>query len=113
VEIAKVIQSKTVGFIILATVAVSMFMSWHSTAQLSDYVECQARWSQAYAQSAAQRAEAAADDRAALDRLVAAVAEATDRNQTRTALALYRQARATADQQRAENPPPEPPAICH
>jgi len=112
-EIQKVATHRIVGLVILALVLTSLVMSWLATFSLRAYVDCQADWSTAYANGVAQRAQAAADDRAALDQLVASVAEATSGAETRTALARYRAARAAADEARAVNPPPEAPPACH
>lgn len=112
-EIQKVATHRIVGLFVLLAVLTSLIMSWRATFSLRTYVDCQADWSTAYAVGAAERAQAAADDRAALDQLVASVAEATSGAETRTALARYRAARAAADVQRAANPPPEQPPACH
>lgn len=112
-EIQKVGWARVTGAVILTITVASMLLSWHASSLLRTYVECQAAWSATYAAAAEERAQAAADDRMALDRLVAAVAEATSRDQARTALAVYRQTRAQADDQRAANPLPKPPDVCH
>jgi hypothetical protein len=74
---------------------------------------CQARVNDALITSQRARAEAAAQDRDALDRLVASVAEASQPAQVRAALDAYRADRTTSDENRRRNPLPEPPSqVC-
>ncbi len=70
--------------------------------------QCQARYAESANESTAARSDAAAEDRRALDDLVAAFA--TDPGSGRAALMRYQRVRAAADARRAANPVPPPPS---
>src|SRR5262249_20231662 len=80
------------------------------TARQSSLVPCQARYAEAQARSTAQRAAAASEDRAALDKMVDAFVSATSPGDGRTALLQYQATRKAADDKRARNPFPAPPS---
>lgn len=69
---------------------------------------CQARYNEASNISQRARAEAAATDREALDRMLLAVAD--DPRSAIVAIRAYNESRRQADVQRAANPVPPPPS---
>lgn len=107
------VTHRLVGVVVLLATLGALLMSWRATSHLTEYVECQAEWSQAYASTSGERAKAADQDRQALDNMIAAVTESQTRAETRRALVIYQQIRAEADDARTRNPLPELPNVCH
>lgn len=106
-------RERTIGVIVLVMSLAALGVAGYSSLRTRSYVECQADWSQAYATSAAQRAQAADTDRRAVDDMVAAVLSARTAAESRAALLAYQQARADADRRRAANPAPAlPDEVC-
>lgn len=81
----------------------------------ADQIEdaCLERYAEASARGTVQRAQAAAEDRAALDKMVDAVINAKSAGDSRAALLAYQETRRAADKLRAEHPVPPPPSqVC-
>lgn len=91
----------------LAAVAGSIQQAYSQAA----YARCQGAVNESLINSSNARAEAARQDREAVDQMVKDVSSAKAAGDTRAALARYLSARAAADKSRAEHPLPKPPSV--
>ena len=88
---------------------VALVMSWRTSSNLTQYVQCQAEWNTFLHKALAAGRTANADAQAALDELIVAVSESKSATETRAALDKYKEARAAQIIAQRENPLPEPP----
>lgn len=108
---------RTVAVILLLCASLlAVGTALYATAKQSRYAACQARYTErqaaylkAWQDSYDQRVDAAAQDRAAQDKLFNGIAE-TPSDSIRL-VREYNEARADADRQRAANPIPTPPPL--
>lgn len=102
-----------VSWILLIVVAVTLGMSWHTSHQLTNYVQCQAEWNTFFHNSIRAARGASAPAQVALDELINAVSESKSREETRAALEKYKKARLEQQRVQAEVPlPPPPKEVC-
>lgn len=100
-------------FVMLAASLLALFLAALSGYENQSHARCQAGVNEALILAQRARSQAADDDRAALDRMVADVAQAHSAADTRAALARYRATRSDADAKRAANPLPDlPDQVC-
>lgn len=103
-------RQRLLGAALVALSVAALAMSFVATTTQMTYTRCQAAVNDALIHAQRDRADAAQQDREALDRLVTDVLAATDRTKSRQALQDYVNARAAADAQRAAHPIPDPPS---
>jgi hypothetical protein len=106
----KFLSQRGVGFVVLVASLAALVLSAYSGYRSARYAHCQAAVNQQLVVAQNARAQAAAEDRGAMDRLVTDVAKANSAADTRAALARYQATRASADSRRTANPLPAPPA---
>lgn len=97
------------GFVVLASSVVFGWIAVDARIAHERFVECQARVTDALIASWQARNVASEKDRLALKEVFVTVAIATTREQTLAALTKYNQAIAASDQERKDNPIPDPP----
>lgn len=109
------------GAIIAFMIAViSLGGSWNSNReaaqsnqQLKNYVRCQTEWNSFLHRALEARTSASGEATAAMDELVNAITEAKSADETRSALAKYKAARANQLLAQKNNPlPPPPDKVC-
>lgn len=92
---------------------VSLTGSWQTGARLTSYVKCQSEWNSFLHKALEARTNAGAEATAAMDDLVNAITEARSADDTRAALARYKEARANQIKAQNEHPlPPPPEEVC-
>lgn len=104
------LDSRAASRLVQILVVISLMIGLYVTVQQRDLAQCQVRYAEAAATSQAQRAQAAGEDRAAMDAMVTGVVNAKTPGEPRRALLTYLAARKAADERRARNPAPEPPS---
>lgn len=117
----------TVETILIVVAIISLVMSFQATNEqkktserakrtadnLSSYVKCQAEWTNFLYKSTATARQGNQNTQKALDDLVNAVASAKSADDSRAALARYKQARAEQLAALEKNPlPPPPEQVC-
>lgn len=108
------------GSTLVVLAIVSLFGSWktgHDQAEVSrkltDYVQCQQRWTTFLYASLTSGRQVNSEAQAALDELVDAVTQARSSEETRQALERYKLAREKQKVTATENPLPPPPGeVC-
>lgn len=96
-----------------AVAIVSLAGSWQTGSHLTKYVQCQSEWNSFLHRAIEARTNAGAEATAAMDELIDTVTQAKSADQTRAALAKYKEARANQIQKQLENPlPPPPEQVC-
>lgn len=114
------IRVAVAGISILLVALISLIGSWQANAELSDqnknltkYVQCQAEWNTFLYRALEARTHAGNEATAAMDDLVNAITQAKSPDDTRTALAKYKTARANQIATQQQNPlPPPPNEVC-
>lgn len=115
VNIRKWLGSDWIEAVIRIIVAVTAIITIALVINQSRIVTCQAKYNQAYAESASASRNARDQDDAARDKLFRAIYDARQRNNTLTqkdidaAFVEYFTTRKLTDQQRQNNPPPRQP----
>lgn len=112
--------ANTVGLILVAIAIVSLFFSWHASAEekrsndrLKAYVQCQADWTNFLFQAINENRNASNTATQALDNLINTVATAKSPSETRAALAAYQKARVEQKDAQTKHPlPPAPKTVC-
>jgi uncharacterized membrane protein YdfJ with MMPL/SSD domain len=106
-------RQRATGVIVLVASMLAVLGATYSGYRSASYAHCQARVNQALVVSQNARAQAAAQDRAALDRMVNDVVNAHSREESRAALDRYQATRRASDEERAKHPLPAPPSqVC-
>lgn len=106
-------KQRKVGIVVLIVSTLAMIVSAVNTVRSSTYYHCQQRVNDALIRSQNARAEAAEQDRQAVDQMVASFLAIKPGNPGagRTVLENYLKQRQEADKQRAAHPLP-PPESC-
>lgn len=92
---------------------VSLVGSWQANNHLTEYVKCQSQWDTFLYSALTARTNAGTSATAAMDDLIDAVTQAKSANDTRAALAKYKEARANQIQEQKDHPlPPPPDEVC-
>lgn len=102
-------RSRALGVTLILAALATVFLSATTAMHQRRNAACQARYNAAFAEALTERTRATDRDRAALDRMVIAVATAKERGTVRAALDNYVTDRAAADAERRRHPLPEPP----
>lgn len=101
-----------VALVILVFSVLSTVVSWNTDKHQRDFVACQARVNQARTDALNELFLIGAQDRMAVDHLVAAVTVSSSREETRVAFAEYRATRDRLERERKEHPLPQPENLC-
>lgn len=92
---------------------ISLVGSWETSSKLTTYVQCQSQWNTFLHKALEARTNSGAEATLAMDELVDAITEAKSADDTRAALARYKEARANQLRTQNENPlPPPPDEVC-
>jgi hypothetical protein len=105
-----VIRKSAVEWAVLAASVIALLLAGLSGYRSATYARCQAGVNEQLVKATNARAAAAEQDRDAMDQLVTDVSNAKTADDSRNALARYRQTRAKADQDRRDHPLPSPPS---
>lgn len=103
-------RQRVMGWVVLTASVIALVFSAVTGVQARDHAKCQQRINEQLVVASNARASAAAQDRDAIDRLIADVSEAKSPGDSRIALQRYRDTRAAADAERERNPLPAPPS---
>lgn len=114
---SNVVREKTitlVSAIVMFLVAIlALAGSWDTNRKLTNYVSCQVEWNTFLHTALNARTNAGAEATLAMDELINTVSQSTSPDESRAALAKYKEARAKQIKTQQEHPlPPAPEQVC-